>query len=382
MDIFRKQLAFTVKQIGPESDRTLRFMGSDETVDRDNDIIEVAGWITDSYLKNPVVLWSHNGYSTPPIAKTVNLIKDLTGKRLIFDIKFPTLEELSSDVANASDHAKFVDTIYNMCKNGYLNAVSVGFRGIKYKTRDDPDVLELPEWQRGRRYIEQELYEISICSIPANPNALQDAKAKGLLDDRTMKSFFDVQKSTNTKRTESEVKAMSEEKSGARLSDDSKKTLKAIQSDLSTGIKAHKTAHKTAIDAYKTIAQKMADGGKWDDVKDELEDAISEHEDAHKAALKCYKSCAKGLQDFLGGEDSDDDSGTQQQDGDTSDGVERALTSLATEVKTLVTELQKGKTPPPPKQDDVDLDSISSKDFAEMVTKSVSEKMNALTGKI
>lgn len=178
---------FEVKQIGLETDRVLRFIGSDESADRDNDIIESAGWKTAEYLKNPVFLWCHD-YRIPPIGKCISV--KTSNRQLIFDIKFPTISELSSDIENPSDHAKFVDTIYNMYKGGYLSATSVGFRGVKYKTRDDDAVLDKPEWQRGRRYIEQNLMELSAVPVPANPNALQQAKSEGLVDEISIKSFL------------------------------------------------------------------------------------------------------------------------------------------------------------------------------------------------
>lgn len=477
-----KQYKVTCKQVGPESDRTLRFNGSDETVDRDGDVIDVAGWDLDNYMKNPVVLWAHDGSTNPPIGKTVNLNKDLANKRLVFDIKFPTLEELSSDVDNASEHAKFVDTIYNMCKNGYLNAVSVGFQGIKFKTRDDDDALDLPEWQRGTHYMEQELYEISICSVPANPNALQAAKSKGLIDDYSIKSFFGAQKSAipykkypladedtawdgpkeiaaadtddlkimcawydaenadvkssyklphheqngykvvwkavaaamaallgarggvdipeSDKKAvynhlakhykdfgkdvpdyktlnESEVKAMLE-KSGARLSDDSKEALSDIHKALSDNIAAHKSAHKDAMESYKAITTKLDGGCGWGDVKDDMMKAFDNHDKAHKKACKGYKECADKLMKFI---DPDASTGAQQQDGGTSDGVERAINELNENIKTLIGTMQKSD-PQSTAEKQIDLDSIHEKDLAETIGKIMKQKLNAATGKI
>ena len=178
MEKINKILNFDIKQIGEESDRTLRFVGSDETPDRDNDIIEVTGWKLDNYLKNPVFQWSH-GYGDPPIGKAVNVIIDAVSKKLIFDIKFATAEEYL-----------FADTIYKLYKGGYLSATSVGFRGIKHKTRDEEEVLNMPEWQRGRRYMEQELLELSGCSVPSNPNALMMAKSAGIETEAVEKALI------------------------------------------------------------------------------------------------------------------------------------------------------------------------------------------------
>lgn len=167
----KKVFNFEIKQIGEETDRILRFVGSDETPDRDNDIIEVGGWKLDEFLKNPVFMWAHR-YDQPPIGKAVNVTIDAISRKLLFDIKFPTKEEY-----------EFADTIYNLYKGGYLNATSVGFKGVKFKTRDDESVLEKPEWQRGRRYMEQNLLELSAVPVPCNPNALMSVRSKGFKDE-------------------------------------------------------------------------------------------------------------------------------------------------------------------------------------------------------
>jgi hypothetical protein len=179
METINKTLNFEIKQVGEEGDRTLRFVGSDETPDRDNDIIEVAGWRLDEYLKNPVFLWAHR-YDEPPIGKAVNVTIDASSKKLIFDIKFPTAEEYP-----------FADTIYKLYRGSYLNATSVGFKGVKFKTRDDESVLELSEWQRGKRYMQQELLELSAVPVPSNPNALQTVRSKGFKDEHIDKVFVE-----------------------------------------------------------------------------------------------------------------------------------------------------------------------------------------------
>lgn len=179
MDKINKVINFEIKQIGEESDRVLRFVGSDETPDRDNDIIEVAGWKLEEYIKNPVFLWAHQ-YDQPPVGKAVNVTIDASTKKLLFDIKFPTAEEYP-----------FADTIYRLYKGGYLQATSVGFQGIKHKTRDEEEVLNLPEWRRGRRYLEQKLLELSGVPVPSNPNALMMAKSAGIEIDVVEKAIKD-----------------------------------------------------------------------------------------------------------------------------------------------------------------------------------------------
>ena len=169
--------------------RTIRFIGSNESVDRDGDTIALDGWIVDKYMRNPVVLYGHDP-SDMPVGKTVNLTLDTRARALMFDIQFPTIEEMSSNPATPSAHALKVDAIYNMAKAGILNAVSVGFRGMDY----EPTAT-------GRNYKKQELMEISIVPIPANPDAVAVLRGAGV-----------------SELTIKELKMNPVEKAGARLS--------------------------------------------------------------------------------------------------------------------------------------------------------------------
>jgi HK97 family phage prohead protease len=152
------------------SNRVIRFIGSDESIDRDGDTISIDGWDVGAYMKNPVVLFGHDSYALP-IAKTISVTADKRMRQLLFDIQFPTIEELSTNPGTPSDHALKVDAIYNMAKAGILNTVSVGFRGIEYDAT-----------ATGRAYKKQELMEISIVPIPANPNAVAVLRAAGASD--------------------------------------------------------------------------------------------------------------------------------------------------------------------------------------------------------
>jgi len=182
------------------ADRTIRFIGSDESIDRDGDTIALDGWDIKNYMANPVALYGHNSLGFP-VGKTQSITIDKRSGKMFFDISFPTIEELSSNPKTPSEQALTVDAIYCMAKAGLLNAVSVGFRGLEY----EPIAT-------GRAYKKQELIEISIVPVPANPNALA------------------VLRSANTQETV--IKGLNmdiQEKSGARLSAKSKERLARIR---------------------------------------------------------------------------------------------------------------------------------------------------------
>ncbi len=166
-----------------QSERVIRFIASDESLDRDGDIITATGWQLGNYLKNPVVLYGHD-YDKLPVGKAVSVHIDTAARQLIIDVQFPTVEELSSGVP--SEHALFVDSVYNLAKLGVLNAVSVGFRGLQV----EPILDEKGQWV-GRRFLSQELMELSIVPVPANANAvaiMREAK----VDAAVIKSFQSV----------------------------------------------------------------------------------------------------------------------------------------------------------------------------------------------
>lgn len=171
-------LNFEVKEVGEEDGtRTLLFVGSDETPDRDGDIIEVNGWDLKNYKNNPVFLWAHD-YRFPPIGRSRKTWKE--DGTLKFEIEFPP-----------EGIFPFADLIYNMYKLKFMTATSVGFKPIKYERRDDEAVADLEEWRRGVRFKKQELLELSAVPVPSNPNALLQAKSAGFITEEESTSLMD-----------------------------------------------------------------------------------------------------------------------------------------------------------------------------------------------
>jgi HK97 family phage prohead protease len=124
-------------------------------------------------LKNPVFLWAHQSTS-PPIGKTVALAVE--SNALIQTVEFASKETYP-----------FADTAYNLYKNGFLNAVSVGFRPTeKPKPIRDPSTDQIT----GFEFVGQELLELSAVPIPANPNACMRAISEGIITRADAGKFF------------------------------------------------------------------------------------------------------------------------------------------------------------------------------------------------
>lgn len=154
-----------VIQKGAKGD-AYQFVGSTEDPDRDGDVIRLAGWDTAHFEQNPVVFYGHDyrGNSVKFPIGTATVTKDEAGKRLLFSITF----------TDAHEDAK---TVKALVDDGVLRATSVGFMPKKMNLIVDPESQQM----LGREFVEQELLEISIVPIPANPNAVRLALSKGLM---------------------------------------------------------------------------------------------------------------------------------------------------------------------------------------------------------
>ncbi|MDI6872093.1 MAG: HK97 family phage prohead protease [Bacillota bacterium] len=156
--VIRKQFVLDeIKQVEGEQ-QTLLFVISTGIVDRDQDTINPDGWKLDNYLKNPVVLWAHD-YASPPVARA--LATWVENQKLMSKAEF-----------TPRDLYPFGHMVYEMYANGFLRATSVGFNPVKWQFSEDR--------KYGVDFLEQELLEYSCVPVPANPEALIAASAKGI----------------------------------------------------------------------------------------------------------------------------------------------------------------------------------------------------------
>ena len=80
-----------------ENNRTITLIASDNSRDRDGDIISVKGWEFDNFLKNPIFLWAHD-YSSIPLARCVKIQR--TNSQLILTHQFPKVGINCNDQAS------------------------------------------------------------------------------------------------------------------------------------------------------------------------------------------------------------------------------------------------------------------------------------------
>lgn len=127
---------------------------SKEVLDRDGEIVKADAWDIEEYLKNPVIMLFHD-YNKLPVGKALWVRKANDGLRF---------------------KPKFADTetgreVYQLYKEGILNAFSAGFRVL--------------DWEEGkaegvkRVYTKVKLHEISCVPVPSCPDALVERVNNG-----------------------------------------------------------------------------------------------------------------------------------------------------------------------------------------------------------
>ena len=186
-----------IKQEGLKSENNenaFNFIATKEVIDRDGDVVIAKGIDLSNYKNNPIVLFAHN-WGDAPVGKAVKLSK-----------KDGALN-VSINFADTQEGQK----IKYLVANGYLNALSIGFRMVQSyaqnpyltfeKSMDDlkvdfPDIYsrfekDIKNGNLNRVITKSELYEISVVPVPANPSALAQFASKGIenvnIDNRVVK---------------------------------------------------------------------------------------------------------------------------------------------------------------------------------------------------
>lgn len=146
----KKAVFLDVETRGTDSGSSL-FVASTPARDRMGDVIELAGWKLDRFQQNPVILADHR-----------NEVEAIVGRGKVWTD--PTRGLMLEVVWADTERAKTARQLY---EGGFARAVSVGFLPVKYDLIRDEKGLVV-----GIHFLEQELLEVSLVTVPANPDAL------------------------------------------------------------------------------------------------------------------------------------------------------------------------------------------------------------------
>lgn len=136
--------------------READFIASSAAVDSFDEIVEQI-WDLERFLANPVVLFAHDSHALP-IGQATSV--GMNEGNLECTIRFAS-----------ADANPVAENVWQSVKEGTLRAVSVGFvpRDVRKELRDGAEVFVLSD---------NELHEISVVPIPANPEALAKMRAR------------------------------------------------------------------------------------------------------------------------------------------------------------------------------------------------------------
>lgn len=157
-----------------EEELTAEFVISDNKPDRAHEIVE-QGFDTENFKNNPILLWGHRPDEPDNVIGNVLEIREEKAaegiERTIAKVKF-------------HEHHEKAKTIAKMVFAGVLRAVSIGFIPGDTEKKDGIPILK-----------HNELLELSVVGIPANPRAVALAYEMGDLNKQDLDFLDDSVKS-------------------------------------------------------------------------------------------------------------------------------------------------------------------------------------------
>jgi HK97 family phage prohead protease len=132
---------YTKAEIKEKDAEVFTAVASSEVEDRQGEVVVQSGWDLKNFKKNPILLYMHD--HTKPIGKATRVWLDKATNKLMF----------KGFISEATEELRGYK---QLMADGILNSFSVGFR---------------PTEMDGNQITKSELFEISLVSVPANPEA-------------------------------------------------------------------------------------------------------------------------------------------------------------------------------------------------------------------
>lgn len=289
-----------IKSVDQEK-RQVTFCFSDDKEDRQGEIVDQASWDVKNFMANPVIMWGHNPENKPEYVLGQGVSLDLNN-----DGKSYITAQFDEDEINPT-----AGMIFRQLIKRTIRCVSAGFITHTYNFEDDVPVLK-----------DNELLEVSIVPIPANPRALAKEFKAGNISTKDLKFLIDsmtAETKALTALVESrpnitKEKSMNDEQAAAliegmgkltTLVEEQGKTITTLTEDVATLKPVQETEEeKTAREAKE--AEDKAAAEKEAAEKAEADQKAADEEAARKAEEALAKS-GDADQDGAGDGEVDDD---------------------------------------------------------------------------
>lgn len=155
-----------------EDNRQITFCFSDNQPDRQGEIVDQSTWDVKNYEQNPVILWGHDPSDNENVLGQATDIQLNQGGKSFITAQFD----------DAATNPK-ADMIFRQLIKRTLRTVSAGFISHTLEWQDDTAVLK-----------DNELLEVSVVAIPANPRAIARSFKDGSLSRKDAAWLLDSMK--------------------------------------------------------------------------------------------------------------------------------------------------------------------------------------------
>jgi len=158
--------------------------------DRDRDVVDPSGAMIEDYANNPVVLWAHQ-YTEIPLARSIEMerIKEASVDKDGNTVENNSIAALVTYVPDSIYQKNWTgltgSMVYEMYKQKFLNAVSIGFDPHEWEAIEEKDskktptdLLDMVGGFGGTKFTVWDMLEFSFVPVPSNPSALVDRKMK------------------------------------------------------------------------------------------------------------------------------------------------------------------------------------------------------------
>lgn len=175
-------------------DRTVTFIASTNDIDRHTTRLNQDNWRLDNFKANPIIGYQHNVYGDEMCQKATP--DDIIGKgknirvedgQLLIDIEF-----------KPEGRSELADKVAEDVRDGYLNAVSVGFVPV-----GSGRMVEEEDGREVYHFSGQELLELSVVNIPSNASALKKS-----LRNQTVQGITWVYRALGGEKSLSDIESM------------------------------------------------------------------------------------------------------------------------------------------------------------------------------
>ncbi|RAN78009.1 hypothetical protein B5P43_18430 [Bacillus sp. SRB_336] len=269
-----------------EQERTITFCFSDDQPDRQGEIVDQASWDVKNYMNNPLILWGHNPDEP----------ENVLGQGISLDLNNNGKSYITAQFDDAQTNPK-ADTIFRQLVKRTIRCVSAGFINHTWDMQEDVPILK-----------DNELLEVSVVAIPANPRAMALALKDGTINKKdatwlmdSMRKEADLLDAQLKEQITDGGENMDEMKTQLAATLDavtklaeSVNELKTTNAELKTELEALKPVAETEEEKTAREAQEAADAKAAEDAK-----AAADAEAAKKAADE-----AKAEEDRLAAEEA------------------------------------------------------------------------------